>query len=310
MRQPGRYWVRPQSAALGASTRPARPASETATDPPLGAPVRPESQPDASGCDRNVTDMSRIRRGTERAWEAVTIGRLALALAVAAVVAGVANVVSETGRDWTPNIATEALSVLLTIVVVDRIVARRRTEEERERVIQVVRRVSGDLHSLATFTLWDYRDMHPGHTYERPPSDLRGLLAHFKEGLATKEVPWPSDPRILTASKVMADHLEREITRHERVLDHGFVAAAYTYMRSEMMSRNMYLLEEEEDYLDEDDWKGGALGDIPDEVATFLGVFEPYACKYLGADWGVRLRDNELDHTDRIHARRRQRDDA
>lgn len=52
-----------------------------------------------------------------------------MAFAVVAVVAVAVNPASDFGRDWTPNVATEALSLLLTIAVVDRVI--RRANEQR-----------------------------------------------------------------------------------------------------------------------------------------------------------------------------------
>jgi hypothetical protein len=200
---------------------------------------------------------------------------------------------------WMPNISTGAGTIAITIAVVDRIVRHQRTSEERGRVEQALRRISGDLHALVDFALWDYVDMHPGNTYRRPPNELRALLAHWKAGFATKETPWPADPRVLTASKVLAGRLDEQIQRHERVLEHAFIAASYTYIRSERMSRNMYL--DDRDHYDEDSWKNTALGGIAEDITRWLDVFEPYARRYLGSDWRVTLRDDEIDFAELIH---------
>jgi hypothetical protein len=238
--------------------------------------------------------MSFVRRLSEVAW-------LAVALVAVAVAAFGLWAWTNVLHDWMPNVGTEALSIAATVAIVGRIVARRRAAEESERVIQALRRISGDLHVLADFTLWDYVDMHTGDRYQRPPNDLRGLLAHWKVGLATREVPWPKDPRILSASKSISNRLDEQITRHERVLDNPFVAAAYDYMRGELISRNMYL--DEREHYDDDGWKTTSLGGIADEVLRLLDVFEPYARSYLGRDWGVKLSDDSVDYAERVYRR-------
>jgi hypothetical protein len=249
-----------------------------------------------------------MRKLSDRFLRALTIERIAIGLAA---VAGLAIVLSAATRvigNWTPNIATEAISLLLTIVVVDRVVAHRRTEDERGRVEQALRRISGDFHVLADFVLWDYADMHQGDTYRRPPHDLRGLLTHFKDGLATREGPWPSLPRILTASKAISDRLDEQISRHERVLDHAFITAAYRYIRNERMSRNMYL--DPREHHDEDGWKSSALSGLSDMLTTLLDAFQPYARRYLGDDWNVVQGDDEIDYTELLRGLRDGDDDA
>jgi hypothetical protein len=54
-----------------------------------------------------------------RIWNALTVRRLAIALAGVATVAIVVDATSGVLKQWTPNIATEAISLLVTIAVVD-----------------------------------------------------------------------------------------------------------------------------------------------------------------------------------------------
>jgi len=118
-------------------------------------------------------------------WDRLTLRSLAAFLTAIAAAAILTAAKTSWLSAWTPNIAAEALSLLLTIAVVDRVVARRQTEDARTRVEQALRRVSGGLHALTDFVVWDYNKMHQ-QTYLRPPNELRALLEHFIAGIETR----------------------------------------------------------------------------------------------------------------------------
>jgi hypothetical protein len=217
-------------------------------------------------------------------WLALGIGGVGL-LAIAL------DATSSILDTWTPNIATSAIVLALTIMVVDRIVRRQRVEEERDRVEQALRAVSGRLHSLADFILYDYANLHAA-SFERPPQDLRGLLAHWKAGLQTRDRPWPDDIYTLTGTKTLADELGQQIARHDRVLEHGFVAESYTFIRSERMNRNMYRAKNIRH--DPDGWKTTALDSLAAKLGQFLDVYEPYVRRYLGQEWSVALPEEAI----------------
>jgi len=166
---------------------------------------------------------------------------LALLVTAALVVAARLAITNAELDVWTPAVVVGLVTVAVTVTLVEGILRRELTERIRDRVVQGLRHVSGTLHVLADFVLWDYVDMHSGESYVRPPAELRALLAHWKAGLATKEGEWPASPRILTASQGIARVLEEELHRHERVLEDDFVAAGYRFIEGDLMSRNMYL---------------------------------------------------------------------
>lgn len=232
-----------------------------------------------------------MRVGTQRRLTPVDWTAVGLVVVAGAAVA--TWILSDSADAWMPNVATSAFFVAITIAVVERIVGRQRAGEESGRVLQVIRRVSGDFHTLATFLAGDYAALHDA-SYVRPPPELRALLNHFDDGLDSRDLPWPKSPRVLVVSKVLADHLEVEIQRHDRVLDHAFVEASYAFIRQELGARNMYF--DEEDHASvEEMWRAGALRSLVEQVLRFLDVFEPYARRYLGADWTVTVSDHDLD---------------
>lgn len=198
-----------------------------------------------------------------------------------------------------------AQTILVTVAVVNAILERRAKEQARDRVEQALRRVSGGFFSLGDALAWDYAALH-GESYERPPNDLRGLLAHWKGGLATRDRPWPDDLHTFAGTKAIARYLEEEIGRHERVLDHAFVAAAYRFIRNEPMGRNSYHYE---DIAAEnvDWWRQGALESLAEDIEQLFNTYEPYARSYLGADWGVRRPDEAIDAAELVHGHRRVR---
>jgi hypothetical protein len=205
---------------------------------------------------------------------------------------------------WMPNVGVGALTILVTLAFVNRILAEREREQSRDRVEQALGRVGGGLYTLADFLAVDYAAMH-GDSYERPPNDLRGLLAHWKAGLETRDRPWPENLSTLAATKAIAGYLEEQVHRHERVLDHAFVAAAYAFIRSERTGRNMYGYEEV--VHDEDGWKRTALASLADDVSRLLDAYEPYAREYLDRDLAFRLRDEAIDAAELISGHREAR---
>ena len=147
-----------------------------------------------------------------------------LAVAIGAVAAWRARWFGSWSAAWGPNVGVGAATIFVTVFFVNRILERRAKEQARDCVEQALRRLSGDFYTLALFLAWDYAAMH-GESYERPPNALRGLLAHWKAGLETRDRRWPEDLHTFAGAKAIARDLEEQISRHERVLTHAFVAA-------------------------------------------------------------------------------------
>jgi hypothetical protein len=206
--------------------------------------------------------------------------------------------------DLAPNAITETLSILVTVAIVDRIV---RHEEERhtkeeigDRVRQALRRIRGGFFVLADFALYDYGDMHDSDTYKRPPESLPALLDHFAEGLKTSAA-LPEQPGVLTATTTLANYVEEQIQRHERVLDHNFVTAGWTFVREARMSERQYFAKfQRPPHLQADNRlrverrrQVVALDTAVTAASRLYDVFEPYASEYLD-EVAVALRPEDI----------------
>jgi len=224
-----------------------------------------------------------------------------LAVAIGAVAAWRARWFGSWSAAWGPNVGVGAATIFVTVFFVNRILERRAKEQARDRVEQALRRLSGDFYTLALFLAWDYAAMH-GESYERPPNALRGLLAHWKAGLETRDRRWPEDLHTFAGAKAIARDLEEQISRHERVLTHAFVAAGYRFIRNEPVGRNSYHYEAA--VYDLDGWRRAALESLAEDLEQLLNVYEPYARQYLGADWALRLHDEAINSAELVSGHR------
>jgi hypothetical protein len=221
-------------------------------------------------------------------------------LGLAGLCAWLYGLTGATGKAWLPAIAVGLATLALTITFVDWIVRREKSVSERPRVVQALNRLSGQLYALGDFVLHDYGAMHPGDSYEEPPRSLRGLLKLFADGLDTRETAWPDHPLFLGGTESLSRHLGEQIDRHGSVLDHGFIAAAYRFRTSELMSRNKYL-DPRDHYGQDDGWKTDALRGLVGDLERYLDVYEPYARRYLGRDWKVELSEHAIAAAIRSH---------
>jgi hypothetical protein len=223
--------------------------------------------------------------------------RFALGLAVLGGVAVLVYVWTDGLDAWLPNVATSAWSIALTVAVVERIVR----SEARDRIAQALGRIRPGFYFFAEMAVNDYSDTHKA-SYERPPLAFRELLRHFRNGLDTIDAPWPRDPRLLLASKALSRYLEEQLASHGSVLDHSFIAEAHTFIRSERMSRNMYLAANERRiYYDEAKWRRDALSGTIDATLRLYEAFEPHARQHL-PDAAVSLRDDEIEYVELLRS--------
>jgi hypothetical protein len=222
-------------------------------------------------------------------------------LAATALAAVAAWTLCRTGwiQDLAPNVLTEALAILVTVAVVDRIVMRQRRQEAGGRVAQAMLALSGALYAIADFALWDYVEMHVNEgSYERPPPQLRALLLQFRGALGDRA---PSSPRVLAGIESLSQQLQEQIARHERVLDHAFIVAAYRFMRSARSARSMFA-DEDGSHRHPEKWRADALAVAVTAVLDFLVVLEPYAREHLPPGrWPVEVEDDEIDATERLY---------
>ena len=222
--------------------------------------------------------------------------RLGFCLVALALVAVLIYAVTDSLDAWMPNAATDLASIALTVVIVERIIRQENIGEARARIHQALMSIFGDFLSAADFVLDDYIVLHRDR-YERPPGDLPGLLEHFRDGVPTRDTDWPEKLGIFAALASLARHTEHQLERHDRVLDHGFVAAAWTYIRAARLARSSW----QATVGDVDQRKGVAVTRAASALLVFYGAFLPYARDFVD-DPVIFLTKEEIDEAEQRRA--------
>jgi hypothetical protein len=95
--------------------------------------------------------------------------------------------------DWTPNIATDAFSIAVTILVVDRIVQRERERSIKPRLDRALYVIQRELAILGWKTRWDYISTRLNVPIpENLPGDVLGLLIRWREDFDTSDTRRPT----------------------------------------------------------------------------------------------------------------------
>ncbi|MDX6453833.1 MAG: hypothetical protein QOH16_3882 [Gaiellaceae bacterium] len=162
-------------------------------------------------------------------WNDGGLRLVAVTLAAIAAVAIVINRMSSLLDQWAPNIATEAISVLVTIIVVDRIIDNRERLRMKPRVERALRDVGGDFRMLVRGIAWDYRATHAA-TFEPIPTTSLGVLDHWLANVGREDseraVHGDNDlPAAVTHALQVATSLQRVRDNDKDVLEPEVVAA-------------------------------------------------------------------------------------
>jgi hypothetical protein len=165
----------------------------------------------------------------QKLWNAVTLRRVAFALAAIAAVAIVLDATSALLSQWTPNIATEAISLLVTIAVVDRIIDNRERLRMKPRVERALRDVGGDFRMLVRGIAWDYKATHVA-TFEPIPTTSLGVLDHWLANVGREDseraIHGEDDlPAAVSQALHVATSLQRVRDNDKDVLEPEVVAA-------------------------------------------------------------------------------------
>lgn len=130
---------------------------------------------------------------------------------------------TERADEWLPNLAGEALSIAVTVAIVDRIIRREDQAKTDRRRYSVLGRIDGALLAFGWHVLEDYTATH-GVTYDGVPNDFVQMLGHWHEGLQDADLPREgSEPLIHWAGTRLADALDDIRTRDRDVIDHDLL---------------------------------------------------------------------------------------
>jgi hypothetical protein len=90
------------------------------------------------------------------------------------------HLIGSWAADWAPNVATEAIAILVTVAVVDRIVRGRERARLRPRVDRAMREVGLSFQWVVRMVAMDYAQTHRD-SFEAVPADSLGVLDHWTE---------------------------------------------------------------------------------------------------------------------------------
>ena len=110
-------------------------------------------------------------------------------------------------QDWVPGIGTSAMTILITVAVVDRILGRRERLQRQRRLRSIV----GDgFVNYGIYGAWqthlnavagDYAEGHL-NSYQRPRRDTLGLLRDWLDGQAAEDVPLRTVQRLIKSQAI------------------------------------------------------------------------------------------------------------
>jgi hypothetical protein len=148
----------------------------------------------------------------------LTINRLAALLVFLGLSAIAAYFLFAGSADWTPNIATDALSIALTIVVVDRIVQREREQRTRPRLNRALNLITREYAMFAWRAQWDWVTTHLKVDLAQVeiPRDAVAKFDFWLEGVDEIDFPRPTGAE---GRSLFLDEAIEFVRRVQRVVD-------------------------------------------------------------------------------------------
>lgn len=152
-----------------------------------------------------------LNRALQRIWDALTVPILAAVLVGVAIGAVIVYATTKALDPWMPNVATGALSIAITITVVDKLIRRADDARIERRRQQAYRRLAMALVSLTQTVLMDYVGTHL-HSDIEMSGDPAELLKRWREDdVDTPRRPPPhgARPFVLDAAVEFATDVKR-----------------------------------------------------------------------------------------------------
>ncbi len=160
-----------------------------------------------------------------RAWAWTTVSRIAVGLVVIASVAVVLDISMSFGRAWWPNVAVSALTIALTITLVNRIALRDAQMRLAPRLKLAYADVAERLQSFALVVAREYATTHDDAHYRRPPCGVAAILEHWLEQVVSASLPHDQRDSAIAAGGVLATGLDAVRIANLDVLEPNLTAA-------------------------------------------------------------------------------------
>jgi hypothetical protein len=203
-------------------------------------------------------------------WKLRLTTTAALLLVAVAGIAIIVFLAFDALDSWAPNVATEALSIAITVAVVERIVRREEREHDRPRVKAATEMIGTTLHSLATQIALDYVETHV-ESEEVMPNRVADIVSLWRRGVDDLEPP-EREPPILGWAEQAADRLRRSRELDSEVLEPRLVVALDDAATALPLGRTLYALGTALDNHPRERHKS-SVGFIVKAVSDFLDVY-------------------------------------
>lgn len=189
--------------------------------------------------------MARIRRIDGVRW-------IAIACTAAATVAIFVYFATDRFDAWAPNIATEAVSIAITVGLVTWIIGRERQRRAETMLAWAYRALSRAFVQMGIAAAQDYSETHSDSTYIDPPEDLSDFLLHWRLEVTRADVmPDTALDDLRAATSGFAQAIEQIRTAHASVLSYEHVRstdvlAGLQEVIDELRHIQIYAMPEEE----------------------------------------------------------------
>jgi hypothetical protein len=120
--------------------------------------------------------------------------------------------------DWTPNIATDAISIALTIAVIDRIVQRERERRTRPRLERALDLITREYQKFGFQAQWDWVTTHLQVDIDKVnfPTDSVARLEFWLAGVESIDFQRPIGPE---GRSLFLDEATEFVQRIQRIVD-------------------------------------------------------------------------------------------
>jgi hypothetical protein len=171
---------------------------------------------------------------------------LYVGLIVVATTALFGHVIGSWAADWAPNVATEAIAILVTVAVVDRIVRGRERARLKPRVDRAMREVGLSFQWMTRMVAMDYAQTHRD-TFEAVPADSLGVLDHWIQNADREDTgrrgleDGDAIPIVVNVALDTAGSLKRSRDNDRDVLEPDVVAQIDDFEDGARMAYTIYL---------------------------------------------------------------------
>jgi hypothetical protein len=186
--------------------------------------------------------------------------------------------------DWAPNVATEAMSIAITVLIVERIVRAEHRRRVRPRVERVVSRIGLDLRMFTGAVVIDYAGTHHS-SFRSIPHTTEALLDFWlaeqsNEDAARQALEGEWLPMVLLEAREFVRHLQDVRERDLDVMEPDLVSALDDFQLRVAQAINLLGLAHGNTE-DRDETARVAVRNVVTGARDFAAVFARYGPEWM-----------------------------